>query len=1478
MKIPISNFESAFSKLILTRAYEYYKEGHINNLTYNNSLNIIEADIVGSKVYQTKIVIKNNNIIETNCNCPFDGLCKHLGALMYEVRDNLYQTNQSDTFFDDLFDETIYLLNSHHTSNQFRELSNKYKFLKIDSSKYVDESFHQNIYTLFNNLSKVLSTNELELLINSYLTRFYNMGRIDNIITSIASSFEYEKISLIYLLQIYKGHVNFNYLLADKSFNELFVKTFEKTKDLDLIYFITDTYFFDGLRKYILKTQDSKKTLYKIISFFNIPTLRKLEALEEIFEVDEIRPLMDLIDFEVNSLDLSLVLNERYGREMKFDYFKLNRQVITDNFEMLKENYKDEMIDYIEKLLMDSIKPLDNIDLLEILKQIDSEYDYSKNSKVYEFALYNGLVSNDLSYKVYNEGFPIEVKKEKGLSKGMLEVDNEVIYYFNKKEGKIRYILLQNGHLEFRGHVSDDYEEEYNSFKVDFMDEFSLSRQIRDDVDSDYIYYQSDNGNKVFYDQLLLGKSSDLANNKYLKLVEDVRKYNENKNRELLLKDSLKLIDKLSYELFETSSIILDNKVRLQLVISLDNLYKDGYYYKEEPRLNVYETNTLDLTVRMGVNRLYVVRNLQTLLSNIENLTFSKYGKELAFDHNIKSFTKDSASYINVLERNLGRSKIKNLEALEYHHTKLNEMFNLVKGKVVVLNDYKLSNDYLEFFFMEEDYEFEVILNNQEFIIKDMEDLKDKGQVIITPSFDLYLNYVNQTIQFVNYKSLRLRKLVHFILLNDDFKSNLVLTELVEKIVPFVSNDIKLSDDIKAKVKEHKLVIDSYFDYDDLKDNITVRSKYFQNERELKDDEISNHKLMINNYEHTLKSFGFDSSVMSEKDYIINFLNADLTDIKTFGDVFISENISNKKVVKMDKIDVNVSLDGNLLSTIIESNNLTSEEIVKVLEGLRKGKKFVILEDNVIMTNDPNIVDLNTFLELNEINYKEVGRVIEKPIYEVFKLDDSSNINVNIEDRVKEIVKDVLNYKTYDNYIKPSMYNTLKDYQKEGLNWLKVLSKHNLGGILADDMGLGKTLQIISYLESEEFDLSIVVCPKSLIYNWDNEITKFNASFDSLVYVGTPSERLSLLEEKLKSTKGKKLLIITSYDILRFDLDHFKEYYFENIILDEAQAIKTATALRTRAVKELSGNKRFVLTGTPIENSIFDLWSLFDFLMPGYLYSSKKFNKLGLKVHEEDENTLNFLVKKTKPFILRRVKRDVLTELPEKIEQVVYTTFDGENRKVYNAYLGLVQEKLDNPETNRIEILSDLMRLRQLCISPRLVYENYEGDELKIEAAKNLIDEAVNGDHKVLVFSTFVGALDLLKANFNEDEYFVLTGKTSAEDRVKMVEEFNKEDSKQKVFFISLKAGGTGLNLVGADIVIHLDPWWNLAAENQATDRAHRIGQENIVTVYKLVMAGSIEERIIELQNMKKDLFDKMIDNDDLVNKITADDYNYILK
>lgn len=596
------------------------------------------------------------------------------------------------------------------------------------------------------------------------------------------------------------------------------------------------------------------------------------------------------------------------------------------------------------------------------------------------------------------------------------------------------------------------------------------------------------------------------------------------------------------------------------------------------------------------------------------------------------------------------------------------------------------------------------------------------------------------------------------------------------------------------------------------------------------------------------------------------------------GEVFISDSLKRMKVVQPPKVSVGVSLAGELLELSLTAGNMSMEELVDLLNSYKRKKKFHRMKNGDFINIQGDSIEgmavLKENLKLSDTQLRTGTAALPK--YRALYLDEElkewSVLSASRDKMFRALVRNMKTVEDNDFEIPDSMQNVLREYQKRGYLWVKTLHNNGFGGILADDMGLGKTLQVIAFLESEfeeageEQKRCLIVTPASLVFNWQSEITRFAPEIPSAVVVGSADERKNIIQNA-----AKQVVFLTSYDLLKRDADLYRGMQFFCQVIDEAQYIKNHNTQAARAVKSIEAGFRLALTGTPVENRLSELWSIFDYLMPDFLYSYARFRKdMELPIIQNgDKEAAARLQKMIRPFVLRRLKKDVLTDLPDKLEENLVAVLEGEQQKLYDAHVKRMQIMLSNQseeefQHSKIQILAELTKLRQLCCDPSLIYENYAGGNAKMELCMDLLRNAVNGGHKVLLFSQFTSMLDNLIKRMEEDDisHYLLTGATGKEKRRELVEAFNQDDT--SVFCISLKAGGTGLNLTAADIVIHFDPWWNLAVQNQATDRAHRIGQKNVVNVYKMIVKDTIEENIVRLQAQKSMLADSILGGEGL--------------
>jgi len=609
-----------------------------------------------------------------------------------------------------------------------------------------------------------------------------------------------------------------------------------------------------------------------------------------------------------------------------------------------------------------------------------------------------------------------------------------------------------------------------------------------------------------------------------------------------------------------------------------------------------------------------------------------------------------------------------------------------------------------------------------------------------------------------------------------------------------------------------------------------------------------------------------------EEERMYQVLDKGVETLLALGEVQCTRRFSNLNIGRRVKMSVGISVSKDLLNLNIVTQDVPPQELLDILKSYRQKKKYHRLKngDFLNLEEEASLQTLAEMMETLRMSPKELLKGnVKLPLYRALYLDKLLEKNEEIyssrDSYFREMVKNFKTVKDADFEEPASVANIMRGYQRTGYRWMRTLEEYRLGGILADDMGLGKTLQVLAVLLSAKLEgkqgTSLVVAPASLVYNWGEEIRSFTPELSCGFITGNQEERRAKLEWYKEYD-----VIVTSYDLLKRDIEYYEEKEFYYQIIDEAQYIKNHTTAAAKAVKAVKSRTRYALTGTPIENRLSELWSIFDYLIPGYLYGYDVFRNdfEAPIVKNEDQKALERLQRMTAPFILRRMKENVLKDLPEKLEENRYVRFEEKQQKLYDAQVLSMKQKIaaqDSQEfqKNKMQILAELMKLRQICCDPELCFENYTGESAKLEACMDLVKSAVEGGHKILLFSQFTSMLELISKRMEEEKvsFYTITGSTPKEKRLQLVKAFNGDDT--KVFLISLKAGGVGLNLTGADVVIHYDPWWNLAVQNQATDRAHRIGQTKMVVVYRLIAKGTIEEKIQELQESKKALSEQII-------------------
>ena len=927
----------------------------------------------------------------------------------------------------------------------------------------------------------------------------------------------------------------------------------------------------------------------------------------------------------------------------------------------------------------------------------------------------------------------------------------------------------------------------------------------------------------------------------------------------------------------------------------------------------------LKVEFKIGNEQLTKINNLPDFFERMLNREKYKYNNVLEFIHEENAFEEQSRPLLKFLLKYAEIIKYANDVNNNYAHygrnfnvnnvvlsnTGLDELFEILKGKTVE--------------FETKTGERKIQLIDEPIDIKFILEKSDENTYCLTPNIDVYgydifygKNYSYFLIDNKMHKCLpkvENRNLELLEVYKKNYTQSIIFNEnnlrnFFAIVVPKIKDNFEIKNIDKEQIEKYMpkdLYVKIYLDYNE-KGYIIADVKFCYGNVEFNpiknvNLEITRNAIQENEVLDTFVQTGFmlDSAnarlVLVNDEKIYNFLSKEIEDYMKKFEVLVAENFKKKDIKKIKIKSIGVKIENNLLDINLEDFKFNIYEIKDIINKYKLKRKFYKLKDGTYISLEKNnsLDFLENVVDNIEIDYvNSEGGTIKLPIYRAMYLEklfkEMNNTNIQKNEYYKKMISEIEDRHIDINTKIPKKLNTeLRTYQKIGYKWLKTLEQYKMGGILADDMGLGKTVQvltvILSYIQEnkEKAKNSIIVCPSSLTLNWYNEIQKFTPTIKTLVISGDYLERKRKIE-----TINNYQIVITSYDSLKRDIDLYTQYNFKYIVADEAQYIKNNNTKNSKAVKLINAETKFALTGTPIENSLSELWSIFDFIMPGYLYKYKKFKELYEIpiIKNQDEEKMNKLKKQIEPFILRRTKSEVLTELPDKTVTILSNEMKEEQYSIYMSYMAQARDEImyqidmKGFEKSQIKILSLLMRLRQICCHPKLFLSEYTGESSKLNQCIEIIQDAVLGEHKILLFSSYTSMFEIIEEQLKKLKinYLKLTGQTKVGERIKLVDEFNTNKN-IKVFLISLKAGGTGLNLWGADMVIHYDPWWNLSAENQATDRTYRIGQKKNVQVYKLITKNSIEEKIYELQQKKAKLIDNMLSTDaTFISKLSKDD------
>lgn len=958
---------------------------------------------------------------------------------------------------------------------------------------------------------------------------------------------------------------------------------------------------------------------------------------------------------------------------------------------------------------------------------------------------------------------------------------------------------------------------------------------------------------------------------------------------------------------FANTSVVNEEKIKKNVILkpririeqkSVGDFFGSRWIRRTVPQIAI--------DFRIGTDRLYVVKSLTELVEKYRSKDVLKLGKSASILFSAQDFTDTSKKYfdfiVSYIEEESYRDSLTDGEALQttkelvLYGKRLDDLFDMIYGQHVdaFTRDYK---DEIRSPLEAADRTLQIKLT----AIPHYDSDGNFDGIRLTGFVPSVFNGIDHAyylsgglfarITRENEKALR-----PFIEASDDGDIEFMigrnnLADFYYHVLPQVSKYVELSedgDDVIAEylppeaefgffldAEEDDVLCDVKAVYGDYSYSLSDQNEKVNADNFYRDIDKENQIIdVVNRFfpDYDAKSGRF--SCDKDADTVYNIITEGVNSLMKLGDVNTSDQFNRLTVKTGWHLSVGVSVRSDLLSLDVLSSDIPLDELADVLDSYRRKRKYHRLKNGDFLSFEDNdsVAALEQMMEDMHVSVQEfTNGKMEVPAYRALylnrMLEEHDEIASDRDRNFKSLIKNFKTCKDADYEVPASLKNVLRNYQKEGFRWLLTLAGYSFGGILADEMGLGKTLQMISALlyekENGRLERSLIVCPASLVYNWQSEFSNFAPAMDVIPVDGPKSNRKKIIA----GDKGD--VLITSYETLRRDIDLYEPKHFGYMVLDEAQYIKNPKAGTSKAVKIVKASHRFALTGTPIENRLSELWSIFDFLMPGFLYDYETFRTSYESpiVNNKDEELTKRLSAMTSPFILRRKKESVLKDLPDKIEEIKYTVFDPAQKKLYDSQLVRMKNLInmtsqEDFNKNRMKILADITRLRQICCDPSLIVEDYKGGSAKRELLMELIEEAMDGGHKMLVFSQFTSMLELIQADLDEKgiPYYLITGATPKKKRLDLVSAFNENDI--PVFLISLKAGGTGLNLIGADVVIHYDPWWNAAAENQATDRAHRIGQKSKVSVYKLIVRDTIEEKIVKMQQEKQDLADEILNGE----------------
>ena len=1037
----------------------------------------------------------------------------------------------------------------------------------------------------------------------------------------------------------------------------------------------------------------------------------------------------------------------------------------------------------------------------------------------------NNIVGTDDFEVLFEDDFEEENKKEEIVKVKKEETKNENL----EKDGEKKDLKRsERKSLEQKKEVSD-FSDKKNNKKVGILSEIEENKKVKKEEDKE-------DKNENFDTKVETKKEKSFDDLENLENVESI---------------SQKIDEIYNFHL-QKEKVLNEDKKELRLEVEIDegsySDYKYGYDYNEENNIPDYI-----LRIKTGFQKTYYVKDIIKFVQAIvlekefEITSKIKYEPEKCYFSEInKNIILAIYEYSKQIQTVI-ENGIKDKKGLKVYDMLLNKLlFAMEKGKNFLLlgEDKQVMSSYEPIF----------VFENGKIEMREIEKINE------TSPFYHFENDSSKIFKMAENEAKFLEKF--------DFIDAELVNQLPKKESEKLKKTLEFEDINVAEYVEEDGEIDIFVletEEDEIvKVNISntvcaIRkgNKYYIPRRNVE---------LFEKLEEIIGNFAISNPTLAKNTYILNYEGlSKLSEIidKKYPDkvkIHLENKIKNARSINVG-VEVKKA-SNNFLDVNFEIEGIKPQDVEIVTEAIKKEKKFITLSSGeLVKIANKSMEELLGIVD--SIGNIKIGKNRISKVKALQLAQISKNIKNDLEklDEFRELFHKIKNRKEVEpKNVKVSLF----PYQKLGFNWLKNMYDIGFGGILADDMGLGKTLQTISllnevYQENKDF-LGLIIVPSSLLYNWKEEIIKFTGITPTLVE-GVASNRKKIIANE------KNGFLITTYQALRNDIEEYKNRNFDIVVLDEAQNIKTTTSQIKKAVMKINSKVNFALTGTPVENNILELWSIFDFVIPGYLDSLSKFKKTYKEaIVNPNSSKINNLREIIAPFLLRRTKKEVLTELPEKMESNVFVTLSSEQKQLYLSYVKQAKKemkKFDKNENNRIKILAILTKLRQICNSPALFKEDYSGEVAKIEVLKDLMPDITENGHRLLIFSQFVGTLKEIEKELTNMgiEYFYIDGNVKSKERVEICNRFN--DGERQVVLISLKAGGTGLNLVGADVVIHYDPWWNIAVENQASDRAYRIGQKKSVQVIKLVTEGTIEEKIIKIQEKKRQLSENLLESKD---------------